>query len=730
MPLSDGQAKDLLTELRERFDRAQQFDSENRRLSQEDLRFATVPGEQWDSITRKERGKERPMYEFNKLRVLGKRVINDMRSNRPQGKVRAFEDSDKDTAEVFEGLIRNIWNVSDGDTIIDWAAEYQVFAGVAGWRVNTKYVDDTAFDQDIVIEPILNPYCLHVDPACQDVLKRDAEYWILESKISKSAYERKYPKRKVVDWEGTSFETNDWIDDDTVRIAEYWWKEPKTVELALLSDGSSVDLSEVSPDELAAKGLSVVRQRTCKTHQIKQAICSGESLLEGPNDWAGRHFPFVQVHGEYVVVDGKARWYGLTRWAKDAQRAYNVTRTAMVESIALAPQFKYWATPKQVEGVMGLINEAHKKLYPVMPYNPDPQAPGPPTATGGPNISPALVSESQFASDDLKAITGIFDASLGNRSNEQTGVAIRARQSEGQIATYNYMDNLAKGIRRTWEILIDLIPRIYDTTRTVRILGQDGAEKYAAINHPDPVTGRVINDLSRGKYDVAITVGPSYTTQRMEAVEAYTQIGQSQPALYQVAGDIIFRNMDLPGADQIAERMKAMLPPAIQQTIKDGKPLPPEVQQAMAQAQQMMQQVEQHGMLVQRASQEVEQKSAEIDKQMSDLAVKRAQFDADVAKQLAAITAKEAELVLKDAQSQSVELDAERKNLSAEIQQVVNAIHHQANDYMSNAASLIAQMQQTAQPMVNVVEQPKPRIRRIKRVNGDYIPEYEDQVTQ
>jgi predicted nucleic acid-binding Zn-ribbon protein len=288
---------------------------------------------------------------------------------------------------------------------------------------------------------------------------------------------------------------------------------------------------------------------------------------------------------------------------------------------------------------------------------------------------------------------------------------------------------MAKGIRRTWEILIDLIPKIYDTERSVRILGADGAEKYSKVNAIDPATGQAINDLSRGKYDVAITVGPSYATQRQEAVEAYTQIGQAQPELYGIAGDIIFRNMDLPGAEQIAERMKAMLPPAIQQTLQDGKPMPPEVTQAMQQVQQMQQQVQQHGQLVQQAAAEVEQKSGELDQQVAQLKVQQAQFDADVAKKLASIATAEAALVLKEAQStagqQAQEMGNERQTLAADLQTAVADIQKQAAEYMQHAAEVINNIHVAQQPAVHVHEQPKPRIVAISRVNGKLIPEYE-----
>src|SRR3990172_4297117 len=179
---------DLLIKIRDRFKVMSDADHDNRVMALSDMKFVNIPGEQWDAAMRKERG-ERPCYEFNKLRITCKRVINDMRANRPAGKVRGVEGSDKDTADVYEGLIRNVWNNSDGDTVIDQAAEYQVTGGMGAWRIATKYASEDAFEQDIVVEPIQNPYCLYADPACQDWLKRDAADFILTDRISKAAYE-------------------------------------------------------------------------------------------------------------------------------------------------------------------------------------------------------------------------------------------------------------------------------------------------------------------------------------------------------------------------------------------------------------------------------------------------------------------------------------------------------------------------------------------------------------
>jgi hypothetical protein len=381
--------------------------------------------------------------------------------------------------------------------------------------------------------------------------------------------------------------------------------------------------------------------------------------------------------------------------------------------------------------------EAHQKNYPFQLYNADPKAPGPPVRMGGADVPVALIQEMQISSDDIKSTTGIFDASLGNRSNEASGVAIRTRQAQGEIATFNFMDNLSKGVRRTWEICIDLVPRIYDTARSVRVLGRDGSDDFVEVNKfvQDPMTGeqRAINDLGRGKYDVAVSAGPSFTTQRQEASEVYMQLAQSNPAIFGIAGDLIMKSLDYPYADDIAERLRVMLPPPIQQTLEkeggegEGETMSPAAQQAMQQAQQAMQQVQAMGEQLKSAGAEVEQGKAELAKQKAMLEVQAAKLEASYQTKLAQIAQKEAALAQAEAQA-GVEFDqnqasADRAALSAELQTAMAEIRAQAAEFMAQAANAIASQ---PPPQVVVQNPPKQKVVRVRRVNGELVGTVEE----
>jgi hypothetical protein len=714
--------KKLLSTARDRFKKCVEADQENRRKAVEDLKFLHVPGEQWDSILKTERG-IRPCYEFNKLRVTVKRIVNDIRANRPVGKVRAVEDGDKDTADVMEGLCRNIWTVSDADAAVDNAAEYSVGGGMGAWRVVTKYSTDDAWDQDIVIEPIRNPLTLWCDPSAKDPMKRDASFWFLESRMSKEAYEAKYGKKDAVEWESSEFDDEiDWQDDDSVRVCEYWYRKPVTKTLALLPEGQTVEADQVP------MGVMPTRIRQVQTNQICMAIIAGDKVLEGPTEWAGSQFPFVMVYGEHVVVDGKCHWFGLTRFAKDAQRAYNFSRTLAIETVAKAPLDTDWATTTQASGLTDQWARAHKELLPFRLYNPDPQSPGPPVRSQGAQVPIGLVNEMQWSSEDIKGVTGIFDNSLGARANENSGVAIRARQAQGEIATFNFSDNIARGVRRTYEILVDLIPKVYDTERSIRILGDDGAEKYLRVNTIDPQTGQALNDLSRGKYDTAVTIGPNMGTMRQEAAEIYMGLMQGNPGLFPIVGDLVVKTFDYPYSEEMAERIRAVAPPQIQQLLaqkeQTGKSMDPQALAAMQQAEQMMALVQQQSDLVQQAAAEAEGLKSEAAQEVSRIQTEAAKLEADFQKKMAALTSKEAQLVLKEAQftasqaeagadEKGKEVESDRKELSTQVKEAVVELQGEVAEFMTQVATVLAQIQTDANA-------PKgPRTKKVKMRVGN-----------
>ena len=721
----------LLKRVKDRFSVMTEADHDNREAAMEDLKFVNVPGEQWESNMKQERG-TRPCYEFNKLRISCKRIINDMRANRPDAKVRAVENGDTEKAGIREGLIRNIGQQSDFDTIVDYEGEYQVAAGMGAWRVVTEYVGEDAFNQDILIKPFRNPFTVYCDPQCRDLLKRDAEDWLITDKISTESFEAKWPNATVIDFEGGSSDTyddeGDWTTEKQTRICEYWYKSPIEKEIweavfperdddgqpvideetgkpklkTLIVDSTSDEASGIGPDQIK-------RRRTVMTHEIKWVKCSGDRILE-QGDWAGRMFPFVMVYGEYAWVDGKPLWWGLPRFAKDAQRSYNVARTSISETIAGAPKEYYWATSKQAEGHTKEWAEGHKKNYPYRMYEHDPKEPGPPKKVGGAVVPVALMQEAQMASDEINAVTGIFSPDIGQANAASSGRQELVRVNQGEVATFNYQDNMSKGVQRTYEIVLDLIPEIYDTERELRVLGSDGSEDYKKVNEVvlDQITKKAVkvNDLAEGKYDVTITTGPSFSTLRQEASETYSNLAQRFPEIMGVAGDLIMKSMDLPYADDIAERLKTLLPPQIQEQMNADKEIPKEVQEGMMKVQQAMAQVEEQAMMIQEAEAELAKSQSdnesaafqnklnqkELEKKIEALRRVKAEFDTHIVKELAGLDAKESVLSAANTGGEGGEADPAMVALAMAVKSLDDA----TSSFMQETGSMFEELQAIA----------------------------------
>lgn len=566
---------DDLALMRKRFQLACDYYGSPYQESLDDVLFVDVPGNQWDKAL-KARRRNRPTYEFPKLRLHVLQVVNEMRQQRPQGKVRGTEEGDRGLAELMQGLIRNIESVSNADHAYDIAYDFSVKGGFGDWRICTDYLNDQDFEQDIRIEPVRNPFASKPDPAAVKIDLRDARYWFIEDLIPKSEFLRRFPKASMQDFDSDEYCATYWKDADNVKVGEYWYKEPYACEVWLLSDGRVVKSDEFAKkaglkvkeaeEFLAATGISIAKRREVESHKVYMRLTNGAEWLTEPYEFPSKFIPIVRTWGNIQQVNGQNYWAGLVRFCKDQQRLHNVHRTATVEAVAKAPKAPYMLTAAQIEGLEPMWKQANAEDFPYLVYKPDPANPGAPQRTQQAEVPAALIQLAAMENDDIKAATGIYDASLGARSNETSGVAIGQRKQQGATATFNYVDNLAYAMRYTYEIIGDMVPRVMDTQRVVRILGEDGGVKwktlYQEVIAPDG-TKAVVNDLSKGKYDYTVTVGPSYATQRMEAANVFAQmagqIGSSLPQLGPLLSYAVIKNQDLPGIEEIDGAVRNIL---------------------------------------------------------------------------------------------------------------------------------------------------------------------------
>jgi len=657
--------KDVITTAKERFKRCMEAETANREKARDDIRFAAASPDdpwQWQESARKARETaQRPCLTINKMPQHIRQVTNDVRQNRPSIRFRPADDkADPEVADILMGLVRHIEANSDADVAYDTAAEHQVTHGEGFIRVVADYVRDDSFDQDIFIRRVKHPFRIHLDPDIEDPAGADAEFAFVEELLTEDEFKREYPDADPVDWSLAQKDSADWFTGDKkIRVCEYFEVVHEKAKLNLYPDGPSAFEGEYPVGLMP--GLQPVKSRTAMRRKVMWRKLNGQEVLD-EREFPCRYIPIARVVGNEWIVDGRSIVSGIVRGAKDSQRMYNIAQSAIVERVMQAPKSPWIAPIEAVEGYEKEWQTANTANHSFLPYNAFDEQGNPIPAPN--RIQPATVETglqqvAMGASDDIKSETGQYDASLGQKSNETSGRAIMARQREGDTATFHYVDNLARAVRHVGRIILDMLPKIYDTRRVARIVGEDDESTAAYLDPESPAPlqkvktedgaiQRIFNPFI-GVYDVYATTGPSFTTRRVEAVEAMTALTQANPQLWQVIGDLLVKNMDWPGAEDMAERLKVTLLPQVQEVAnKDetGEELPPQVKMVMDQMAQQLQQL-------QAGLQQAAQHNAQLMQQLNDK-----QSDAQVKLQEAAMK-RDAEIAKASAEVEKARIEAQ-----------------------------------------------------------------------
>ena len=595
-----------------RWRRADEADRQNREMAYEDLEFIEVPGAQWTEEAKNMRI-GRPCLEFDRLGTTIVQITGDIRQMRPAIKVVPVDSrGDVKTADTIAGMVRYVENRSDAPAAYFSAADQQVSCGIGHWKVMTEYGSDSTFEQEIRITPVPDGVGVRWDPDSILPTREDAKFVFVPVDMSRDVYEETYPNKpasEIGDSDLAGRGLSEWSTVDTVRIAEYFVKTPIKKTLAMMPDGEILDLTDKADDDhadkLALAQAAGARIEERDGHKIERYLISATDILEGPDLIPGRFIPVVPVLGIEMTIGKKRTRRGVVRKAKDAQRAYNYSRSTQTEVVALQPKAPFVGSEVMFKGYEHIWDTANTENHPFLPYNTDPKSPlAAPQRVAPPVASSGLAELTGQAAEDIKAITGVYDASLGARSNETSGKAIRARQQEGDVGSYVYIVNFSRAIRHTGAIVTGMIPHIYDTARTLRIVGEDGKVDLVDINQPEGVAvdgeAEVTrNDVTIGAYDVAMEMGASYTTRREAALDGMISLVQAAPDVAPLVLDLLAKAQDWPMADKIAKRIRTMLPPQIQaeEAKESGEPPPAQqppspAQQAEMQAQQRQQQLD------------------------------------------------------------------------------------------------------------------------------------------
>ena len=643
-----GATKDetIVNQAKRRFRRCSSWETNSREWFIEDIKFSNADAYNmyaWTQSAMEVRGygtvNERPCLTTNKVRQHNLQIINDAKQNKPSVKVKPVGNgATYDSALVFSSVCEHIEYISNAQQAYDTAVNFQVQGGIGWWRIVTDYAGDDSFDQEIFIRRVKDPLTIYMDPDIREQDGSDAKFAFVFDDMSREDFNAAYPKYKDKATKSPLGVTDDWVGDDKVRVAEYYRVVEESDKLVAYLDpltGQRVIERKSKLDKDLFKAVvdyPDTKLRDITDKKVEWFLIVGNEIAE-KQDWLGRYIPLVRIIGEETVIDGELDRKGHTRAMIDPQKIYNYGNSATVEQVALQTKIPFTATLGSIEGLETYWETANSVNHSVLPYNQFDDAgreQREPRRADPPAMAQAYIEGLKISSEQIKEVTGQYQAELGMESNEKSGIAIQQRQRQGDNATYHYIDNLAIGIKFTGKILIDLIPKIYDTQRVMKIMTADGKENQVTIDpraqdaYSEKATGKdaiaSIFNPNVGKYDVEAEIGPDNGTQRQEAFKALSALMQNDKDLMKIGGDILVKMADFPMADVLAERLKRAVPPSI---LGEGPP------PALVQAQQQLAQLQKDLT----ASQDMLRKQAEaLTEQKSKNLVHQEQKDIDTFK--------------------------------------------------------------------------------------------------
>jgi hypothetical protein len=617
-PTGDAAKKEkLLARIRKRMDRAISAESDNRKAGLDDRQFEA--GNQWPSEVSAQRNLDkRPCLTINKLPTFIKQVTNVERQSRPSITVSPTGDrGDVDAAKMYRGMIRFIerdCGANSPNGPYDTGFEDAVRMGWGYWRVLTEWEAPDSFNLNLVVRRIRNPFTVYLDPSHQEIDGSDSKWAFISELIPRDEFEEKYPDTDPMPFTqaGIGETMKNWVTRDEIRVAEYFEIEYQTRTLVQLDNGHTGwedELDDITKGYLKRGRLQIVDEREARCPEVMwYKVTALDVLME--REWLGSTIPIVKVTGRELDIEGKVRLSGIIRHAKDPQRMYNYWSTSQTEMIALAPKTPYIGEEGQFEGHEDEWKNSNIRSSPYLSYkgtNVNGVMVPPPQRVPFAGVPAGIVTAMQGAAQDMMATTGIrFDATINERTYDESGEALRELRQTGDLGTYDFLDNMTQSLRRTGEILIELIPQIYSDARVITIIRDDDKEEQIKIDpaHPKPMgEERMPNGKARkifnpmlGKYGVTVTIGPNYATKRIEASKNMIAFARALPQTAALISDLIAASQDWPGADLIAARLAKTIPPQL--LAPDVKDIPPQVQ-AILQAQDA--QVKQLGQQLQQA---------------------------------------------------------------------------------------------------------------------------------
>lgn len=652
----------IIAEAKRRFHACEEWEAQARNNFDYDYKFAngdSVNMFQWDGwVVGDRQSSDRPCLTINKTQQHNLQIINDGKQNKPGVSIRPVGDTASyEAAQVYMEVVRHIEYISNAENAYDHAAQFQVEAGWGCWRVITDYVNDRSFDQEIYIRRIKDPRSVYIDPNCVEVDNSDANFAFIVTNQARDLYNAEYPNFKDVGGSSVFSNTADgWFTKDHVRVCEYYRKinKPDKYVWFMLPDTQEEIEDFWSELDQEAKDIfsdikkrennlpiseRTYRERDVIRNDIEWFKIAGNVIIDR-NVWLGKYIPIVKIIGKETIIDGILDIKGHTRALLDPQRIYNINSSANVEFGALQTKSPLTAPIEAIEGLEEYYTDNNVKnlaLLPYNQYNEQGKKLDPPQRIQAPQSSPAYVQQMQIAQNEMMMVSGQYQSQMGENENAKSGVAINARQRQGDRATYHFIDNQAIGVRYTGKILIDLIPKIYDTKRVFQIEAKDGSLMNVTI---DPTAEKAVERLPNqnadmtaqqtveiifnpnvGNYAVQSDIGPNFATRRQEAFNALTQIAAQNKDFMNIAGDVLWKVADFPEAQVLAQRWRRIIPPNVL-----GDAPNPQIDQTLQEA---ATKIEDQLRIIAEQQQELENKDRELTIKEREVAIKEKNGNAD-----------------------------------------------------------------------------------------------------
>jgi hypothetical protein len=601
------QGTDILERVRKMCDEAEDYWHEIYEMGKEDRQFVTIDKAQWSEKDRKEREKDGiPTLTFNVLRTYCKQQINSARLNRQQIKAEPVDDiADPAIAKVFNGLLRDTEITSGADNAYDAAVEGVVYGGMGFVRIHVDYVSPDSFQQEPKILTIHNPESVFLDPMSKELDGSDARYVGVKTWLPRSDITDQYGEDAASDFDDST-QNSEWLnhDDKTVCVAEMFEIQRKAKTLYLLSDGSTT--YHKPDDETLIEKKRESYEEKCWWYKL-----TGTKVLED-REFIVPMLPIIPVYGD-VTWDGEKRYvYSMVHFARDPQKLYNFWKSSEAQQILEGLRKQYMVS---VEASRDLPEWANPNDYQVLRYNhvtdendvplPPPQQMPALTALNG------ILNAADGAKQSIEQILNMQPAAMGQNVNNQSGKAISLLQQRADVSHFHITDNLNKSLAQVGRVLIGVYQKAYSVQMVKRITGEDNKTERVQINAPahqgqqaDGVIDGILNNLTVGRYDIRMSTGPSFISQRQENKQALTELLQFVPQIGQVAPDLLLKAFDDGNMlEDIVERIKKSLNPALTQDGED-----PQLQAVMQQYQQQMQELQQ---ALQQAQVQADDKNAE-----------------------------------------------------------------------------------------------------------------------